>query len=136
MAKDGEYDLVCLGSPTWFFKTSMPMRSYLASSSAAGILRGKRVAIFVVCRRYWSINLNEVKKLAATLGGTYVAGTRFTFEGGQIRSLLISYLDRERCGERYLGVSIPPSNLKPDFAEHPERSQMNWQTPSSPLPRR
>ena len=63
-AQDGEYDLVCLGSPTWFFNTNMPIRSYLASDSAARILAGRRFAIFVVCRRYWSINLKEIKKLA------------------------------------------------------------------------
>jgi hypothetical protein len=118
-AQDGEYDLVCLGSPTWFFNTNMPIRSYLASDSAARILAGRRFAIFVVCRRYWSINLKEIKKLATRLGGSYVTGTRFTFEGGQIRSLLslISYLGSGEMRDRYLGVRIPPSNLKPDFAE-------------------
>jgi hypothetical protein len=118
-ARDGGYDLVCFGSPTWFFNTNMPMRSYLASDSAARIVGGKRFAIFVVCRRYWSINLREVKKLATALGGTYVTGTRFTFEGGQIRSLLslISYLGSGEMRERYLGVRIPPSNLKSEFAE-------------------
>src|SRR3954470_22122316 len=27
-AKAGDYDLVCVGSATWFFTTNMPMRSY------------------------------------------------------------------------------------------------------------
>jgi flavodoxin len=118
-AQDGEYDLVCFGSPTWFFNTNMPIRSYLGSDAAARILAGKRFAVFVVCRRYWSINLKEIKKLATKIGGSYVTGTRFTFEGGQIRSLLslISYLGSGEMRERYLGVRIPPSNLKPDFVE-------------------
>jgi hypothetical protein len=118
-ARNGDYDLVCFGSPTWFFNTNMPMRSYLASDSAGQVVGGKRFAVFVVCRRYWSINLKEVKKLATKLGGTYVTGTRFTFEGGQIRSLLslISYLGSGEMRDRYLGVRIPPSNLKPDFAD-------------------
>src|SRR5437588_40436 len=30
-AKAGSYDLVCFGSPTWFFTTSMPLRPYLKS---------------------------------------------------------------------------------------------------------
>src|SRR6476646_7479598 len=33
-AKAGDYDLVCLGSPTWFFTTNMPLRSYLKSEEA------------------------------------------------------------------------------------------------------
>src|SRR5271156_4407900 len=33
-ARQGDYDLVCLGSPTWFFTTNMPLRSYLKSDAA------------------------------------------------------------------------------------------------------
>ena len=28
-ARKGDYDLVCFGSPTWWFKTNLPLRSYL-----------------------------------------------------------------------------------------------------------
>src|SRR6266581_7363653 len=27
-AKQGDYDLVCFGSPKWFFTTALPLRSY------------------------------------------------------------------------------------------------------------
>jgi hypothetical protein len=30
-ARDGDYDLICIGSPTWWMKTSVPIRSYLKS---------------------------------------------------------------------------------------------------------
>ena len=45
-------------------------------------------------------------------------GTKFQFAGGQVRSLLslISYFGKGEMRERYLGVKIPPTNLKPDFA--------------------
>ena len=33
-AQDGDYDLVCFGSPTWWFRTAMPLRSYLTSAEA------------------------------------------------------------------------------------------------------
>jgi flavodoxin len=118
-ARNGDYDLVCFGSPTWFFTTNMPLRSYLMSEEAGRVLRGKRFAVYVVCRRYWSVNLREVKKRATARGGTFVEGTRFTFAGGQIRSLLslISYFGKGEMRERSLGIRIPPSNLKPDFAD-------------------
>jgi hypothetical protein len=116
-ARDGDYDLVCFGSPTWFFTTNMPLRSYLKSAEAGKVLAGKRFAAYVVCRRYWSINLKEVRKLATAQGGAYTDGTRFQFAGGQIRSLLslLSYFGKGEMRERYLGVKIPPTNLKPDF---------------------
>src|SRR3954449_5026442 len=60
--RQGEYDLVCIGSPTWWLKTSVPVRSFLKSAEAGPLLSGKRFTAFVVCRRYWSINLKAVKK--------------------------------------------------------------------------
>jgi menaquinone-dependent protoporphyrinogen IX oxidase len=87
-AQGGEYDLICVGSPTWFFRPSVPIRSFLKSDEAGGLLDGTRFAVFVVCRRYWSINLKAVKKLAIKRGGKYVNGAHFTFAGRQVRSLL------------------------------------------------
>src|SRR5438876_6537766 len=82
-AQEGDYDLVCFGSPTWFFTTNMPLRSYLKSDEARTVLAGKPFAAYVVCRRYWSINLKEVRKLGIAQGGKYLDGIRFTYEGGE-----------------------------------------------------
>jgi len=118
-AQEGDYDLICVGSPTWFFRPSVPIRSYLESEAAGRILDGKRFTAFVVCRRYWSINLRSVRKLGTKQGGEYVDGIHFTFEGGQVRSLLalLSYFAKGENRERYLGMKIPPSMLKPDYLD-------------------
>jgi hypothetical protein len=118
-AQQGDYDLVCFGSPTWFFRTAMPLRSYLESEEAGRILSGKAFAAYVVCRRYWSVNLKEVRRRGIAKGGRYLDGIRFTYEGGQIRSLLslLSYFGKGEMRERSLGIKIPPTNLKPDFGE-------------------
>jgi hypothetical protein len=115
-AKGGDYALVVIGSPTWWLTTCMPIRSYLESDDAARLLKGKAVAGFVVCRRYWKNNLKTVMKLSAANGATAVGETHFKYLGGQIRSLLslISYLGTGEYRERYLGVKIPPTNLQPD----------------------
>ena len=39
-AQEGAYDLVLFASPTWWFQTSMPIRSYLESPAAKAILDG------------------------------------------------------------------------------------------------
>ena len=119
VARQGDYDLICFGSPTWLFTTAMPVRSYLKSDEAGRVLAGKHFAAFVTCRRYWSINLREVKKLGATKGGEWLDGIRFNYAGGQLRSFmsLISYLGKGEQLERYHGVKIPPTNLKPDYLE-------------------
>jgi menaquinone-dependent protoporphyrinogen IX oxidase len=116
-AQDGDYDLVVIGSPTWWIKTSVPIRSYLASDAAGRILRDTRFAAFVVCRRYWGVNLRGVRKLAASRGGKYVGGIPFSFGGGQIPSLLalISYFAHGEERKHYLGVKIPSTNLAPEY---------------------
>jgi len=97
---EGEYDLVCLGSPTWWLTTSMPVRSFLHSDDAARLLAGTR----------W---------LGGDAGGVWQDGAHFTFAGGQLRSFLalVSYLASGETRKRHLGVRIPPSNLRPVFEE-------------------
>jgi hypothetical protein len=60
-----------------------------------------------------------VRKLGTQQGGEWINGTHFTFAGGQVRSLLslLSYFGKGENRERYLGVKIPPTNLKPDYSE-------------------
>jgi flavodoxin len=118
-ARQGDYDLVVFGSPTWFFRTAMPLRSYLESDEAGKVLAGKPFSAYVVCRRYWSVNLKEVKRRGIAKGGRYIDGIHFTYEGGQVRSLLslLSYFGKGEMRERSLGIKIPPTNLKPDFGD-------------------
>jgi hypothetical protein len=113
-AQEGAYDLVCIGSPTWWLSTSVPIRSYLESDAAGPVLDGTAYATFVVCRRYFGHNLRTVKKLATKRGGRYLDSIHFAYQGGQIRSLLslVSYLGSGEYRDRYLGVSIPPTNLQ------------------------
>ena len=109
-----EYDLICLSSPTWWFSMSIPIRSFLESDTASRILKGKPFAVAAICRRYWSYNLNSVRRLAIKRGGNFLSDIHFTYEGGQLRSMLslISYLGSGEYRERYLGVKIKPTNLR------------------------
>ena len=118
-ARAGDYDLICIGSATWWLTTCMPIRSFLKSDSTHGLMDGKRFASFAVCRRYWKSNLKTVQKLGTHQGGTYVDSVHFTAAGGQVKSLmsLISYLGNGEDRARSLGVKIPPANLKPDYPE-------------------
>jgi hypothetical protein len=118
-AKRGDYDLVCIGSPTWWLTTSMPIRSYLKSDEAGLVLDQTRFTSFVVCRRYWGNNEKTVRKLGTRQGGAYVDGVHFKYLGGQVRSLLslVSYLGSGEYRDRYLGVKIPPTNLQPEHLD-------------------
>src|SRR4051794_32701186 len=58
-----------------------------------------------------------VRKLGTRHGGKWVDGIHFSFAGGQVRSLLslLSYVGKGADRERYLGLKIPPTNLKPEY---------------------
>jgi multimeric flavodoxin WrbA len=109
-----EYDLVVIGSPTWWLSTNLPIRSFLESETAGSVLAGKRFAAAVVCRRYWRHNLKTVRRLGTKRGGDFIDGVHFRYQGGQARSLLslLSYLGSGEYRDRYLGVKIPPTNIQ------------------------
>ncbi len=117
--REGDYDLVCIGSPTWWLSPSVPIRSFLESDEAGRLLDGTRFAVFTTSRRYWKHNVKSVRKLGAKQGGVHVDDIHFTYEGGQVRSLLslLSYLGKGENRERYVGVKIPPTNLRPHHLE-------------------
>lgn len=117
--RDGDYDLICIGSPTWWQAASMPMRSFLKSEESRKLLVDKPFAVFVVCREYWQENLKEVRELAEQQGGRYIDEIHFAYPGDPVRSMmsLTSYLGSGRYRDRYLGVRIPPTNIQPDQLE-------------------
>lgn len=113
---DGEYDLVCIGSPTWWRAPSMPIRSFLKLVDGRKLLAGKPFAVCVVCRHYWRENFEEVCKLAEECGGRYIDEIHFSYPGDAIRSMLslTSYLGSGKNREKYLGLRIPATNIQPD----------------------
>ena len=117
--RDTNYDLICIGSPTWWKAPSMPMRSFLQSDEARKLLVGKRFAVFVVCRHFWQENFEEVCKLAEGCGGRYVDEIHFSYPGDSLRSMLslTSYLGSGKYRQKYLGVRIPPTNVRPEQLE-------------------
>lgn len=118
-----DYDLVCIGSPTWWRTVSMPLRSFLTSAEAGPLLDGTPFAVFVVCRRYWRENLAAVRKLAAKRGGRFLGAIHFGYPGSQLRSMLslTSYLATGEYRDRYLGVRIPATNISGDQLEEARR---------------
>jgi flavodoxin len=122
-AEAGEYDLVVLASPTWWFQTSMPIRSYLESPAARVVLGGKPFATASISRRYFSINLGQQRKLGEQAGGRFVDKTHFVVAGGQVKSMLswLGYMKHGVPQERVMGMKMPPPNLKPDYEDQARR---------------
>jgi flavodoxin len=118
-AQTGDYDLVVLASPTWWFQTSMPIRSYLESPEAKTVLNGKLFACVSVSRRYRRFNLGQMKKLGEKSGGQWIDKTYFVSAGGQVKSMLawLGYMKHGEPQKRVFLLKMPPPNLKPDYEE-------------------
>ncbi|WP_343572157.1 flavodoxin family protein [Mycobacterium sp.] len=118
-ARAGDYDLVCIGSPTWWQTVSMPLRSFLKSDEATKLLSGKSFAVFTVCRQFWRENFEAVRELAEQQGGRFVDEIHFTYPGDPLRSMLslTSYLGSGEYRKRYLGIPIPSTNVQPEQLE-------------------
>lgn len=121
--RNQDYDLICIGSPTWWETASMPLRSFLKSDEAHPLLDGKPFAVFVVCRQYWQENLMTVRELAEQQGGRYVDEIHFTYPGDPVRSMLslTSYLGSGQYRQKYLGVRIPSTNVQPEQLDETRR---------------
>ncbi len=117
--RDGDYDLILIGSPTWWDNVSMPMRSFLKSDEARKLLSGKPFAVFVVCRTFWQANLEGVRELAEEQGGRYVDEIHFTYPGDNLHSMLAltSYLGTGEYRKKSLGLKLPPTNVQPEQLE-------------------
>jgi len=122
-AQTGDYDLVLLVSPTWWFQTSMPMRSYLESPEGKAMLNGKPFACASVSRRYYGSNLRQMKKLGERNGGRWVDKTHFVSAGGQVKSMLgwLGYMKHGEPQERVFGLKMYPPNLDSDYEEQAKR---------------
>ncbi len=118
-AQAGDYDLVVLASPTWWFQTSMPMRSYLESPEAKTVLSGKPFACVSISRRYRRFNLGQQKKLGEKAGGRWIGKTHFVSAGGQVKSMLawLGYMKHGEPQERVFLLKMYPPNLNSDFEE-------------------
>lgn len=118
-AREGDYDLVVVGGPTWWLTTNMPVRSYLESPEARRVMAGKPFAGFSVSRRYWRGNMKDVRKLGEANGGAWMGETHFVAAGGQVKSMLswLGYMKHGEAQERVMGLKMPAPNLRPDFRD-------------------
>jgi hypothetical protein len=110
---------VLIASPTWWFQTSMPIRSYLEAPEAKAILDGTPFATVSISRRYYGVNLRQQKTLAERDGGTFVDKAHFVAAGGQVKSMLswLGYMKHGEAQARVMGLQMPPPNLKPDYTD-------------------
>ena len=115
-AQSGDYDLVVVGSPTWWFRVSVPVRSYLKSACRPDSARRQGLR--------WVLHLTplleaqrrgESRSLGEHAGGRWVEQTHFVAAGNQVQSMLawLGYMSGFTYLDRLL--HLPPTNLQAGF---------------------
>ena len=75
-----DYDLICVGSPTWWLCNRRPGPVFPAVRHREPVLKGKPFAVAVCCRRYWRHNLKMVRRLGKERGGVFADGIHFRYQ--------------------------------------------------------
>lgn len=112
-AASASYDLICIGSPTWWLLPALPISSFLHGESARRLLEGRPFAVFAVARSLWWLNAWRVAALARRCGGRHVASRGFVFPGNQLQSFasLACYLRTGASPSRWWGLPLHPYGL-------------------------
>lgn len=113
------YDLVVIGSPTWWITTCMPVRSYLHDPVAKRVLDGTPFAAYSTSRRYYRYNLRTIEKAGVANGGTFIASTHFVADGNQVMSMWswLAFMRHDEARARSLGVKMPRPNLRVGYEQ-------------------
>ena len=116
-ASESSYDLVVVGSPTWWLTTCMPVRTYMHDPAAQRVLDGKPFATFSASRRYYKGNLKTVRELGEKSGGKFIDATHFVADGNQVMSMWswLAFMRHNTEKKRSLGVRLPKPNLQVGF---------------------
>lgn len=118
-AQVGGYDLVVIGSPTWWITTCMPVRSYLHDPAAKRVLDGTHFAAYSTSRRYYRYNLRTIEKAGVANGGTFIDSTHFVADGNQVMSMWswLAFMRHNEVRPRSLGAKLPRPNLRVGYEQ-------------------
>ena len=107
------FDLVCVGSPTWWLQPAIPVTSLLRSESGLRLLYGRPFCVFAVARSFWRLNSWRVAALGKRCGGRHVGSRGFVFPGNQLQSFaaLAGYLATGESPTRFWGMRVHPYGL-------------------------
>jgi hypothetical protein len=83
-----DYDLVVLGYQPWFLTPSRPISSFLQSTDAAKILKGKPVVTILGSRNMWLGAQEKVKKRLIDAGAKLVGHIALVDNSGNLTSLV------------------------------------------------
>lgn len=79
--EDRDYDLIILGTQTWFVGMGLPMQAVFEQARYRPIFDGKDVAIFIICRGLWRRSQAMLFDRVQRWGGNVIAIRAYTHAG-------------------------------------------------------
>jgi hypothetical protein len=118
-AQTGDYDLIVLASPTWWFPNEYANPLVSRVTRGEGGLERQAVRVRVHLPPLLQHQPRTTKEARRKERRADVAKTHFVVAGGQVEFMLswLGYMKHGEPQERVMGLTMPPPNLKPDFEE-------------------
>ena len=117
---NADYDLIVIGSPTWWTTSNPITRSIFATPEYRQLLKGRNVAVLVVCRALWKSNIQTMKQKILESDAKFVDSIALQ-HGGQEPYRFISmmlYLWRGKLtGESFFGKQLGTYGLDDNAIE-------------------
>lgn len=113
-----DYDLIVLGYQVWYLTPSIPVNSFLMSTEAATLLRGKPVVTVIGCRNMWAMAQEKVKKQLLSLQANLVGNIALVDRHVNHVSLItiVHWMMKGRK-DSYLGIFPKPGVSDQDIQE-------------------
>ncbi len=116
----GDYDLIVIGSPTWWTTSNPITLSIFTTPEYLQLLKGRNVAVLVVCRALWKRNIHTMKQKLLEAGSNFMDSIVLQ-HGGQEPYRFITmmlYLWRGKLtGESFLGKQLTSYGLDDNALE-------------------
>ena len=112
-----KYDLVILGYQVWFLTPSIPINSFLKSSSASKLLKDTPVITVLACRNMWIQAQEKMKRLLKAMDANLVGHIALVDHHiNHISVITISHWMFTGRKDRYLGIFPKPGVSDDDIA--------------------
>jgi hypothetical protein len=111
---DIDYDLIILAYQVWYLSPSIPITSFLQSTSAKKILKDKPVITVLGVRNMWIMAQERVKSMIADAGGRIMGNIAMADPASNLTSVITIVrwmMKGEKSPFRWLGMKFPPAGV-------------------------
>ncbi len=111
---DDDFDLVILAFQVWYLSPSVPINSFLQSTEAMKVMKGKPVVTIQGCRNMWVMSQERIKKRILDAGGKLVGNIVLTDKNPNLISVItiVKWMTTgDKYGKGFYAKIFPPAGV-------------------------